>query len=105
MQKLKILITSTLITVAGYSQAQSSLHQYSRFSLKTGLGNQVIGFPFQNLGVSFHPAILVGAEYKLNKSVKHTFAIASTSFFFENKTIGHGFSTSLDLSRPEIGLQ
>ena len=66
------------------------------FLSKQVLGNQVVGFPFGNIASSFHPTIMGGVEYKLNKNVRHTLAVAFTSFLYKNKTIGNTFATSLD---------
>lgn len=96
MQKIKLLIGFCLLTTVAFAQKETHQKEFSRFALKAGFGSQVVGFPFENITTSSHPAIMIGGEYKLNKSIKHTLSIASTSFFFENKTIGHTFVTSLD---------
>jgi len=70
---------------------------YSKFPLKVSIGNQVVGFPFDNLFTASNPHFSVGTERGLNKNQKHHLFVASSLGFFRNKVIGNTFMLDIDL--------
>ncbi|MEO0896203.1 MAG: hypothetical protein AAFY71_07395 [Bacteroidota bacterium] len=65
---------------------------FGRFVVHAGLGNQTIGFPFQNLGQSFNPGLAdLGIDWRINKGLKHQFLLGITSSYFVNEHTGNTF--------------
>lgn len=72
---------------------------YGRFSVQGGIGNQTIGYPFQNLVASANPAITdVGIAFRLNKSLTHTFSISLANTYQLNEITGNAYIVNLSLS-------
>lgn len=70
---------------------------YSRWSLHAAVGNQAVGFPFENLFSSSHPALSVGVDFRLNKSLRHSLSLSSGAGVFSNSLIGNTMMSGLDL--------
>lgn len=72
--------------------------EYSKLPLKIAVGNQAVGFPFQNAFSAFNPHLSIGTELGLNKNQKHHFFVSSNLGFFENNVIGNTITLDVDLA-------
>lgn len=93
--KIKHLLISALLCAANLLSAQSP----GRLALTAAIGNQSVGFPFQNLALGFHPALAdLGLDVRLNRSARHRLSLSANAAFFANKAIGNTFLNSLNLN-------
>lgn len=71
--------------------------EYSKFPLKISVGNQAVGFPFENSFNAFHPHFSIGTEIGINKNLKHKLFAATNLGFIKNQVIGNTIILDLDL--------
>lgn len=82
-----------------YAQSPSSNSpSFSRWSIQGAIGNQTIGFPFENTFAAFNPALSdFGLHYRINKHPRHTLSVGIANSCLFNETTGNSFVVHLDL--------
>ena len=84
--------------VNGYGQSEVT-PTFGRFAVNSAFGNQVVGFPFQNLFSDFNFVLTdVGATFRLNKGTKHSFLLGLNLSFTQNNTLGNSTFLGADLA-------
>lgn len=93
------LLFLLLVPRMGYAQTPSSAtSSFSRWSIQGALGNQTIGFPFQNSFGAFNPVLSdVGVIYRINKHPRHTLSVGIANSCLFNESTGNTFIIHLDL--------
>ena len=96
MKSLKILCIVLVLVGAKDLRAQTNGTTYSKFPLKVAFGNQVVGFPFENVFSTFNPHISAGTERVINKNQKHGLLLSTNLGFIRNTVIGNIISLDFD---------
>ncbi|MEO1450403.1 MAG: hypothetical protein AAFV07_12800 [Bacteroidota bacterium] len=96
---LCLLCSCRLLFSSAWAQSKpASPPPQGRWAIQVGLGVHSVGFPLQNLGAGFRPAITdVGLEFRMIRGPKHQLSLATQSTFVFNDVIGNSLLTGLSL--------
>lgn len=101
MQKTLSIICISILLISFKASAQNDstkTGKYGRLSAKIAIGNNVVGFPFQNEFSAFNPALAaLGIEVKLNKSQRHSLSVPISTMLIKNDNMGHSIALTTDL--------
>lgn len=97
-KKNHLIFVFLLAMMPWISEAQNNPApvQYYKQPVRLSFGNQVVGFPFQNLFTSFHPGLMAGTEFGYNKSEKHRICQTLNLGFSFSRQIGNNVMLSSD---------
>ena len=97
-KKNHLIFVFLLALMPWISEAQNNPApvQYYKQPVRLSFGNQVVGFPFQNLFTSFHPGLMAGTEFGYNKSEKHRICQTLNLGFSFSRQIGNKVMLSSD---------
>lgn len=95
-QLKKHLLILFLLLSSLFLRAQEKNQNFYKFPLKVAIGNQIVGFPYQNLFQAINPSFSLGTELGLNKNSKHHLFLAANLGFINNKVIGDMITLGVD---------